>query len=423
MAVNTPITGGSSWKLTFDEEFNGNAIDKQKWQVPGDGTADHTYPTYGNAQFWDSTNLTVANGVANFAVTQTGGGYHTAAITSNYLQTYGYWEARIKLPSNAPGIGADFWTDAQGWNFPENDISEWLGSTPTSDYTTWHYANPVDGNNAVGVSNTVTGLDPSAWHVVGALWTPTSINWYYDGVQVFQTSTNVNAANAIPQWVILDATVGGFNGNTINGSTVFPANFQVDYVHVYSNDPNAVAVTPQANYGGPGDTGGGIATAPATAPAAPDLVVNNVGWSPASAQTGDALTFSATVTNQGTAPTPAGTVLAAAFFVDGAKVSWSDNDFSSLAPGASVTLTANDGPVANVGTWTATAGTHTIEAYVDDVNRIPESNDTNNTLSKSFTVQNSFSTLSSYQQGSSITSQSAILSTTLPMFTANVQML
>jgi hypothetical protein len=38
----------------------------------------------------------------------------------------------------------------------------------------------------------------------------------------------------------------------IDSSTVFPAIFQVDYVHVYSNASGAVAVTPQANYGGPG---------------------------------------------------------------------------------------------------------------------------------------------------------------------------
>jgi Ca2+-binding RTX toxin-like protein len=377
--VYTPITGDPSYKLTFDEEFNGSSIDTQKWLVPYDGAPDHTYPTYSNAQFWDSTNLTVANGTADFKVTQTPTGYDTASITSNYSQTYGYFEARIKVPSNANGIGANFWTDAPGWQFPEIDISEWLGSTSNSNHTTWHYATPVDGNNATGISHTVTGFDPSAWHVVGALWTPTSINWYYDGVQVFQTSINVNSANAIPQQAILGATVGGFNGNLVDASTIFPADYQVDYVHIYSSNPSAIAVTPEANYCGPGDTG--------STGALPDLKVTNVAWSPGLPTTGSATTFSATVVNQGTAATPSGTVLAVAFSVDGTKVSWSDYDVSSLASGASVTLTANDGPVSNVGTWTASTGTHVVTAQVDDANRIVESNESNNVLSNTLVAQ------------------------------------
>src|SRR3984893_16213382 len=36
--------------------------------------------------------------------------------------------------------------------------------------------------------------------------------------------------------------------------------------------------------------------------------------------------------------------------------------------------------------WTATAGTHTVEAFVDDVNRIAESNENNNTLSSTLTI-------------------------------------
>lgn len=37
-----------------------------------------------------------------------------------------------------------------------------------------------------------------------------------------------------PEWLILDATVGGFNNNLIHSTTVFPEHFQVDYVHAYS---------------------------------------------------------------------------------------------------------------------------------------------------------------------------------------------
>ena len=50
---------------------------------------------------------------------------------------------------------------------------------------------------------------------------------------------------------------------------------------------------------------------------------------------------------------------------------------SSLAAGASVTLTANNG-TNGINYWTATSGSHTVQAWVDDVNRIAESNENNN---------------------------------------------
>ena len=67
--------------------------------------------------------------------------------------------------------------------------------------------------------------------------------------------------------------------------------------------------------------------------------------------------------------------------IDGsANVSWSGSYTTSLAPGASVILTADGGPTGS-SRWAATAGVHTLNATVDDINRFPESNENNNSLS------------------------------------------
>ncbi len=108
-----------------------------------------------------------------------------------------------------------------------------------------------------------------------------------------------------------------------------------------------------------------------------DLIVTAV--TPASTATGNRVVPSATVKNQGTVATPAGTILDVAFFVDGTTV-WSDTNTTSLAPGASVTLTANGGDNGN--SWTATSGSHALKATVNSVNRIAETDTTNNTLTK-----------------------------------------
>ena len=112
----------------------------------------------------------------------------------------------------------------------------------------------------------------------------------------------------------------------------------------------------------------------------PDVIVTAVGWTPNPPFVGNQIVFWATVKNQGTAPTPAGTTLGVGFSIDGSpNVSWSGGYSSALAAGASVTLTADGGPTGNY--WTATAGAHTLTATADDVNRFPESNENNNSMS------------------------------------------
>src|SRR4030095_7216791 len=93
----------------------------------------------------------------------------------------------------------------------------------------------------------------------------------------------------------------------------------------------------------------------------PDLIVTSVSWSPANPAAGQAVTFSATIKNQGTASTPNGVIHGVLFSVDGTPVTRADNSTASRAPGASRTVTANGGPSGS-STWTATAGTHTILA-------------------------------------------------------------
>jgi subtilase family serine protease len=117
----------------------------------------------------------------------------------------------------------------------------------------------------------------------------------------------------------------------------------------------------------------------------PDLVVTDVSWSPTSPVAGSPVRFRATIKNQGSAPTQGGVTHGVLFKVDGTSVSFADSWNASLAPGASVTLTANGGPAGE--TWAAKAGTHTVEAKVDDLNRLPgEASETNNSRTRSMTV-------------------------------------
>ena len=91
-------------------------------------------------------------------------------------------------------------------------------------------------------------------------------------------------------------------------------------------------------------------------------------------------TFTAVIKNQGTAATPANTVIGVGYFVDGEKRTWG-NISTPLAPGATTSVgTSLTG--LNSGPYTIAKGIHIIKAWVDDVNRINESREGNNQFTK-----------------------------------------
>ncbi|WP_292520027.1 CARDB domain-containing protein [Methanoculleus sp.] len=184
-------------------------------------------------------------------------------------------------------------------------------------------------------------------------------------------------------WVTLTANGGsaGATWKAVEGTHTVKAT--VDDVNriAESNEANNVK-SEQITVSKPVSTPTPVPTTPAPS-GKPDLVVTDISWDPATPVPGSAVTFSATIKNQGDAPTPAGVKHGVLFTFDDGSAGpgvWSDTHTSSIAPGASITLTANGGSAG--ATWKAVEGTHTVKANVDDVNRVAESNELNNIMTK-----------------------------------------
>ncbi|BBL67618.1 CARDB domain-containing protein [Methanoculleus chikugoensis] len=250
----------------------------------------------------------------------------------------------------------------------------------------WTPANPASGD-AVTLKATIKnqGDAPTpAGTRHGVLFT------FDDGAAGAGVWSDAHTASIAPgSWVTVTANGGsaGATWTAVEGTHTVKA--AVDDVNriAESNDANNVrteqiAVAKAAS----GSTPTPTPTTPAPS-GKPDLVVTDIAWTPANPATGDAVTLKATIKNQGTAATPAGTKHGVLFtFDDGAAGPgvWSDTHATAIAPGASVTLTANGGSAG--ATWKAMVGTHTVKATVDDVNRIAESDETNNVMSKEIVV-------------------------------------
>ncbi|MDB5184237.1 MAG: Serine protease, subtilase family [Candidatus Saccharibacteria bacterium] len=235
---------------------------------------------------------------------------------------------------------------------------------------TWSPASPLTGNAitfTATVKNQGTAATP-AGTIVG-------VSFLVDGKQVSWSDTQTASIPAGGS-----VTLSADNGPTKSAtwSTTTAGN---KTVAAYVDDINRIKNESDEN----NNTLTKVMTVNTPAPK-PDLIVSDLTWSPASPKAGDNVTFSATIKNQGNGATPAGTIHGVSFSVDGKQVSWSDNYTSSIPAGGSASVTADFGPN-KLATWPATAGTKTVLAYVDDINRIKnESDENNNTLTKSLTV-------------------------------------
>ena len=247
----------------------------------------------------------------------------------------------------------------------------------------WAPANPVAGD-AVTLSATIKnqGTDPTpAGTKHGVLFT------FDDGSAGPGVWSDTHTASLAPGASVTVTANGGSSGalwTAVEGAHTVKA-YVDDVNRIAESDENNNVMTEQIAVAG--------ATTPTPTPTTPvpsgkpDLVVTDISWAPANPVAGDAVTLSATIKNQGTDPTPAGTKHGVLFTFDDGSAGpgvWSDTHTASLAPGASVTVTANGGSSGAL--WTAVEGAHTVKAYVDDVNRISESNEANNVRTEEITV-------------------------------------
>lgn len=103
-----------------------------------------------------------------------------------------------------------------------------------------------------------------------------------------------------------------------------------------------------------------------------DLVITDIRTTPTVLSIGTAVTFSATIRNQGGAGVPAGIWIGVPFYIDGVYTGIWTGTSGGIAPGQSVDI----GP--SSGSWIATTGSHTIGTLVDDQQKVTESVEINN---------------------------------------------
>lgn len=198
-------------------------------------------------------NVTVQNGM--LIITAKEEIYNGASYTSARLltkgkleQTYGRFEARIRLPYGQ-GLWPAFWLlgdDANGtqiWpEIGEIDIMEYVGDEPTTVFGTVHGPGYSGGESISKAYHLENERFDTGFHIFGIEWGPDYINFYVDDKLYNQITpedvTGEWVFNNGPFYIILNMAVGGTLPGSPNAETVFPQNMLVDYVRVYKRSNN-----------------------------------------------------------------------------------------------------------------------------------------------------------------------------------------
>ncbi|MBQ1011544.1 family 16 glycosylhydrolase [Micromonospora sp. M51] len=249
--------------ITWQDEFNspaGTPVDQNKWRfdIGGGGWGNNERQYYTN-----STSNAVHDGQGNLVITARrdnpanyqchyGRCEYTSArllTAATFTQTYGRFEARIKIP-RGQGIWPAFWMLGTGGGWPdagEIDVMENIGREPNTVYGTVHGPGYSGGGGITG-SRTLGAPLADTFHTYRVDWEPNVITWYVDGVQYHRVDPARLGGNRWvfdhPFFMILNVAVGGNWPGYPDGSTQFPQQMLVDYVRVSSytsggGDPGA----------------------------------------------------------------------------------------------------------------------------------------------------------------------------------------
>lgn len=119
----------------------------------------------------------------------------------------------------------------------------------------------------------------------------------------------------------------------------------------------------------------------------PDYVITDFGTEKSDVKPGDPIRFRAKIKNIGDGASPPNTPISVTFHLDGKIMSWGGTE--NLAPGEEKETVDGGGPEP---VWTATTGSHLLEAHIDDIDRIVEESDkTNNIQDKTIVIGSSTS--------------------------------
>ena len=252
--TSTPIANyvPEGYSLVWQDEFNDSRSSDGKVALPNTskwwyetgagGWGNNELETYVPGVQGKDTCAQIYDGTLKIIAKKVGSQVLSIRMNTSESWTYGYFEARLKMPSGK-GTWPAFWMmpkNYTGWpGCGEIDIMEYVGYRPDVAQASTHCQayNGAAGNNKTGTYS-VPGAENN-FYTYGLLWTADEITAYVNGVKYF-TYSNDHANNHdtwpfnVPFYLKLNLAWGG-NWGGLQGvdESKLPATYEIDYVRVY----------------------------------------------------------------------------------------------------------------------------------------------------------------------------------------------
>lgn len=273
-----PVDG--NWTKTFEDNFDGDAIDLTKWNIYTEG------PWHlGKATAYTKDGVIVKDGKLTLRVEKRRAHHNDnpayplheyatgwADSYGKWTQRYGYFEARLKLPT-APNAFTAFWlmpdrgidfdpkaagrvngqlltrndTKGEGMEF---DIMEHLSAWgPLRHNYGFFWDGYFKFKKATGSMTSYYQPDAEGYLTVGLLWTPGSAILYQQGQERARWETS--RIGSLQSYLILQHITGGWETEGVDDSQL-PSDLIFDYVRVWQRqDLASESDGPKPNDGGP----------------------------------------------------------------------------------------------------------------------------------------------------------------------------
>lgn len=262
LGAKPPIEG--EWTKTFDQTFRDqSAIDERIWsyQLPWDGILENL------TMYYTKKETVIEDGVLKIRIQKRRG--HAYDVSANperdyatgllvtydkWTQLYGYFEARIKMPTTK-GIWPAFWmmpdrgaSFASEWYKRDNttsggmeiDIVEYLVENGPGRYSAgFHWDGYADQHKSAGSQYLFYSPTPDGWHNFGMLWEPGKITMYCDGIRTLEFISE--RVCSVPSYLLLNGQTGGYAGPVEDAK--LPDAMQVEYIRVWQRKDLAAIAT------------------------------------------------------------------------------------------------------------------------------------------------------------------------------------
>jgi beta-glucanase (GH16 family) len=235
------------WTCTFDDEFEGSALNTANWQPQL--TATSGYITGGPDCYVDNPDtISVSGGYLDLSVLKTAAfqcvpgyypQYEAGMVTSSKLfsQTFGAFEVRAKIPdATVPGLQETLWLYPQKLTYGpwpasgEIDFAEFYSQYPNLDVPYIHYALSAADPHVTAYDCVI---DPAQFNTYEVDWTPSSITILYNG-QVCLVDQPIGGPAPFNEPFFMSLTQAlGLGTNAPTANTPLPATTQIDWVRAW----------------------------------------------------------------------------------------------------------------------------------------------------------------------------------------------